>query len=141
MRIKTKFSSHFSSLISDSLTICGHLNVLCSLRRCSGCWVVRYCSVVCQKEHWQNSHRYGCIVYSFKKSLSQQTFSLPPINGKIFAQYTHGHRRLCKILSGKKRPESPVCTEHQASQGWLQNRNIIIVLRVCGFHLLAFWTD
>jgi len=41
-----------------------------SLKRCSGCHLVAYCSEKCQKEHW-----------------------------------TYNHQKMCKVLSGKKRPK------------------------------------
>ena len=42
-----------------------------ALLRCGGCRLLHYCSPVCQREHWQASHRSLCKIFSGKKQISE----------------------------------------------------------------------
>eukprot|EP00092_Neocalanus_flemingeri_P008974 GFUD01009655.1.p1 GENE.GFUD01009655.1~~GFUD01009655.1.p1 ORF type:complete len:1191 (+),score=266.73 GFUD01009655.1:76-3573(+) len=42
-----------------------------SLKRCSGCHLVAYCSEKCQKEHWTNNHQKMCKLLSGKKKIKE----------------------------------------------------------------------
>ena len=44
-----------------------------ALLRCGGCRLLHYCSPVCQREHWQASHRWLCKIFSRKKQISETT--------------------------------------------------------------------
>eukprot|EP01084_Bolivina_argentea_P082618 149574_1 len=43
-----------------------------SLRRCSGCQIIFYCSKLCQKEHWHLIHKSCCKKWKKMKNLSNE---------------------------------------------------------------------
>ena len=45
---------------SDLKRMCSSCGAVDALRRCTVCWVARYCNRVCLKNHWHSGHHVNC---------------------------------------------------------------------------------
>jgi len=59
--------NHISLEIKDKCCFCNEYKIRKDLKKCSRCKAVKYCSLLCQKRHWQaeiDGHRRNCITYN-----------------------------------------------------------------------------
>ena len=66
LRINCECASQFNTESSHCSCLCPEC-LKKDLRDCLGCRLVKYCSKVCQREHWQAGHRDICKILSGKK--------------------------------------------------------------------------
>jgi len=58
--VRNYTTSRRTAPIPPSCTNCG---IYCNLKKCGGSCkgMVRYCSTICQKDHWKQTHKYSCV--------------------------------------------------------------------------------
>ena len=56
-------NNHNNIIIKYNCNYCYIRKASIDMKKCSGCKMVRYCSIACQTRDWKLKHNYSCLVY------------------------------------------------------------------------------